>query len=230
MTYSAMFDCSFLIPCVLAIPVHVFSVRFHLKQFWSPSMFDCENCARLSESFQREFQIQPTFTKSPQWWRTSWRNLIFEANNNLMICFQFETLNFDKICQNFCDFEAGSHNINGWDTAFALSGRVSKTKKWKIIAKKMFSFGNHSRFLENLATRGQRAIEQSAPKLISLTTQPLCSTLAGRWSAAGTLLVRRQEIPPSLGRFHGLARSAALGLVSRTGATRREVGACCSTI
>ena len=33
-----------------------------------------------------------------QWWRTSWRNLIFEGNN-LLICFQFETFNFVKICQ-----------------------------------------------------------------------------------------------------------------------------------
>ena len=51
----------------------------------------------------------------------------------------------------------------------------------------MFSFGNHNRFLENLATRGQRAIEQSAPKLIFNHATSLfdpCWTVKCGWDLA----------------------------------------------
>ena len=69
-----------------------------------------ENCARLSHprAFKGNIKcgIHPTFTKSHF---TMMENVLAEFDiwgNNLLICFQFETFNFVKICQKLLWFWA----------------------------------------------------------------------------------------------------------------------------
>ena len=85
-----------------------------------------EKCARLSHP--RAFKGNIKFTQLSQnlisqWWRTSWRNLIFEGNN-LLICFQFETFNFVKICRKVW----AEHRMVEAASSYIVNGGIFQSK------------------------------------------------------------------------------------------------------
>ena len=117
-----------------------------------------EKCARLSHP--RAFKGNIKFTQLSQnlisqWWRTSWRNLIFEGNN-LLICFQFETFNFVKICQKLFWFWAARIISQLVETASSCWGVSPNPKTVRIgpVQNVIFLFKKR-RLSESLATRGE---------------------------------------------------------------------------